>query len=188
MEWNANLVVAWRYFIVFLQTCSCQCSEYFLAVPCVGLWFVFVAFPGHDKFAVVPNYTRICLNQTSEEANFEYLFMFQFCHSSRVRWFVFMLYVPVKKFKFSVFLGCMRGSKNFCRGGGSRPDCKKTALTLFFLSLQLILQFYSGLSMVYFKENYNFPRYRRGSNIFQWVEVQLLPGGGGLNANLYWNL
>ena len=32
-------------------------------------------------------------------------------------------------------------------------------------------QFYSGLSMVYFKENYNFTRFRRG--------VQPIPGGGG---------
>ena len=32
--------------------------------------------------------------------------------------------------------------------------------------------FYSGLSMVYFKENYHFPRFQRGSNIFQGV------GGG----------
>ena len=34
----------------------------------------------------------------------------------------------------------------------------------------------------YFKENYNFPRFQRGSNIFQGV--QLFPGvGGGPNAN-----
>ena len=32
-------------------------------------------------------------------------------------------------------------------------------------SPQLILQFYSGLSMVYFTENCNFPRFQRGSNI-----------------------
>ena len=75
--------------------------------------------------------------------------------------------------------------------GGSRPDCQKTALTFF--SPQLILQFYSGLSMVYFKENYNFPRFQRGSNIFQGGGVQHFPGervhfflggGRGLNANL----
>ena len=35
-----------------------------------------------------------------------------------------------------------------------------------------LLQFYSGFSMVYFKENYNFTRFRGGvSNLFQ--------GGGG---------
>ena len=50
-------------------------------------------------------------------------------------------------------------------GGGSRPDSQKTALTMFLCVLgpQLTLQFYSGLSMVYLKENYNFPRFQRGS-------------------------
>ena len=42
---------------------------------------------------------------------------------------------------------------------------------------QLILQFYSGLSMVIFKENYNFFQDYEGSNIFQ----------GGLYANLHRN-
>ena len=39
-----------------------------------------------------------------------------------------------------------------------------------------LLQFYSGLSMVYFKENYNFTRFRGGggSNLFQ--------GGGGVGG------
>ena len=64
--------------------------------------------------------------------------------------------------------------------GGSTPDCQKAALVkffffFFFLSPKLILQFYSGLSMVYFEEN--FPRFQqfpvgRG--------VQHFPGGGGL--------
>ena len=36
-----------------------------------------------------------------------------------------------------------------------------------------LLQFYSGFSMVYFKENYNFTRFRRGGG------VQPIPGGGG---------
>ena len=36
--------------------------------------------------------------------------------------------------------------------------------------------------MVYFKENYNFLRFQRGTNIFQGG------GGGGPNANLYRNL
>ena len=35
-----------------------------------------------------------------------------------------------------------------------------------------LLQFYSGLSMVYFKENYNFTRFR-------WGGIQPIPGGGG---------
>ena len=56
---------------------------------------------------------------------------------------------------------CMRGSRNFCQGGGggSRPDCQKTA---FFLVINLFYSF----TMVYFKQNYNFPRFQRGSNIF----------------------
>ena len=42
-----------------------------------------------------------------------------------------------------------------------------------------LLQFYSGLSMVYFKEIYNFTRFRGGggSNLFQ--EVKLFPWGRG---------
>ena len=61
----------------------------------------------------------------------------------------------------------------FARGGGSMPDCQKTAPTTFFLSPQLILQFYSGLSMVCFKANYIFSKFQRGSNVFQ--------GGGGVH-------
>ena len=56
-------------------------------------------------------------------------------------------------------------------GGGSRPNCQKTARsTLFsFFLVQLILQFYIGLSIV---ENYNFPGFQRGSNIFQgWSTI-----------------
>ena len=94
----------------------------------------------------------------------------------------------------------MRGSRNFGRGGGggSRPYCQKTDLTAFFFCFvffgpQLILQFYSGLSIVYFKENHSFPRFQRGSNIFQGRGGGLsfsrggptFSRGGGLNANLY---
>ena len=39
--------------------------------------------------------------------------------------------------------------------GGSRSDCQKTALTTFFPSPYRILQFYSGLSMVYFGSNFS---------------------------------
>ena len=56
-------------------------------------------------------------------------------------------------------------------GGASRSNCKKTALTAGFPSPQLILKYYSGLPMVYLKENYNFRRFQRGSNIVR--------GGGG---------
>ena len=77
----------------------------------------------------------------------------------------------------------MQGSRNFARGGGaSRSDCKKTALTAGFPSPQLILKFYSGLSMVYLKENYNFRRFQRGSNIVRGGGgggVILFPVGGG---------
>ena len=75
-------------------------------------------------------------------------------------------------------------------GGGSRHDCQKTALTTFlfcFFSPQLILQFYSGLSMVYLKENIILLGFRGGSTFSRgW-------GGGptfsreGRNANLYRN-
>ena len=49
----------------------------------------------------------------------------------------------------------MRGSWNFCQGGGgSRPDCQKTALMFFcfVFSPQLILQFYRGCPMVISKK------------------------------------
>ena len=44
--------------------------------------------------------------------------------------------------------------------------------TVFCFFCPQILQFYSGLSMVYFKENYNFTRFRG-----EWD--QPIPGGGG---------
>ena len=44
---------------------------------------------------------------------------------------------------------------------------------VFCLFCPQLLQFYSGLSMVYFKENYNFTRFRGGGG------VQPIPGGGG---------
>ena len=43
----------------------------------------------------------------------------------------------------------------------------------FCLFFSQLLQFYSGFSMVYFKENYNFTRFRGGGGI------QPIPGGGG---------
>ena len=64
----------------------------------------------------------------------------------------------------------------------SSSDCKITAMItgvffVCFFSPLLILQFYRGVSNVYFRENYFFPKFQRGSNIFQGV--QLFPGGGG---------
>ena len=41
-----------------------------------------------------------------------------------------------------------------------------------------LLQFYSGLSMVYFKENYNFTRFRGGGG------AQPIPGGRGLGVQM----
>ena len=98
-------------------------------------------------------------------------------------------YVSIKNFLLIIFffflylyLGLYDAQIQEFLPGGSRPDCQKTVLTLlgfffrFFFSYQLILQFYSGLLMIYFKEYYNFPRFQRGptfsrgeggSNIFQ---------------------
>ena len=75
----------------------------------------------------------------------------------------------------------MRGSMNFCQGGGGGgvqarlPENSVDVLTYF----TVIQRGSNGLSMVYFREDYNFPRFQSGSNIFQGVVVQLLPGGGG---------
>ena len=74
----------------------------------------------------------------------------------------------------------MRGSMIFLPGW-SRPDCQKTALSTFFVFFfPQLLQLYSGLSMVYFKENYNFTMFRGGGG-----GVQPIPGAGagGPNAN-----
>ena len=78
-------------------------------------------------------------------------------------------------------------------GGGPGPTARKQLwrcwVFLFcFFSPQLILHFYSGLSMVYFKENYNFPRIQRGSDIFQgWGPTfstgsNSFQGGGGVGG------
>ena len=59
--------------------------------------------------------------------------------------------------------------------GVSRLDCQKTALTtFFFLFCPQLLLFYSGLLMVYFKENYNFTRFRGGGG-----------GGGETVSNIH---
>ena len=51
-------------------------------------------------------------------------------------------------------------------GGGVQVHPQKTSDTFFFFIFnpQLI---YRGGPMVYFKDDYNFPRFQRGSNIFQ---------------------
>ena len=85
----------------------------------------------------------------------------------------------------------------FARGVQVRLPENSSDNVLFLFCPQLLL-FYSGLLMVYFKESYNFTRFRglgrvsnifqEGSNFFQGVGVQMLiletnrtcdfPGGG----------
>ena len=55
---------------------------------------------------------------------------------------------------------CMRGSRYFCQGGGGGPG--PTARKQHFLVINLFYSF----TMVYFKQNYNFPRFQSGSIIF----------------------
>ena len=77
--------------------------------------------------------------------------------------------------------------KEFSPGG--RGGLKENLITFF--RHQLILQFYRGGPMVYFKKNYNFLRFQKGSNTFQGRGVQIFSGGwggGGPNANFYRNL
>ena len=64
----------------------------------------------------------------------------------------------------------MRGSRNFCQGGGRPVLTVKNRSDVCFFSPQLILQFLQRVSNVYFKENYNFPLFQRGGG-------QHLPGG-----------
>ena len=54
---------------------------------------------------------------------------------------------------------------------------------VFCLFCPQLLQFYSGLSMVYFKENYNFKRFRGGggSNLFQEGGVAGCPNANSRN-------
>ena len=85
----------------------------------------------------------------------------------------------------------MRGSRNFCQGCPG-PTARNNALAKFlFLFCPQLLLFYSGLLMVYFKESYNFTRFRgleRVSNIFQEGptfsrgDQTFSRGGGGPNT------
>ena len=68
-------------------------------------------------------------------------------------------------FELTCALACA-GQAIFARGMMRvQVDCQKTALTKFFLVLNLFYSFTEGVQ--YFKENLNFPRFQRGSNIFQ---------------------
>ena len=81
----------------------------------------------------------------------------------------------------------MCGCSNFCQG------LTVNVLTTFFSYIFLALNLF--YRVIYFKENYNFPRFH-GGNIFQvcvcvWGgggSYILLAGGGGPIANSYGNL
>ena len=73
----------------------------------------------------------------------------------------------------------MRGSRNFRQGGGGGgpgPSVIKIPDNVFIVLFLVVLHLFYRMPMVYFKENYNFPR---GSNIFSRGGVQLFLGGGG---------
>ena len=69
----------------------------------------------------------------------------------------------------------MRGSRNFCQGGGggslrARKQPGQRVFLLLSFSPQLILQFTEGVQWFYYRENYTFQRIEG---------VQLIQGGGG---------
>ena len=70
----------------------------------------------------------------------------------------------------------MRGSRNFCHGEGRglqvQPTEKNSDNVFLGISFLQFLQFYYWTPIVYFKENYNFLRFKIGSIIFR---------GGGPN-------
>ena len=77
----------------------------------------------------------------------------------------------------------------FARGVQARLP-ENSSDNVFFLFCPQLLLFYSGLLMVYFKENYNFSRFRGGGGggIFQEDPTfsrgsNFFHGGGGPNAN-----
>ena len=79
----------------------------------------------------------------------------------------------------------MRGSRNFRQGeggGGPGPSAIKIPDNVFIVLFLVVLHLFYRMPMVYFKENYNFPRFQRGSNIFSRGVggVQLFLGGGGV--------
>ena len=73
-------------------------------------------------------------------------------------------------------------------GGGVQARLPENSSDNVFLVLNL---FYIGLSMVYFKENYNFTRFQRGSKIFKGGGGYIFQDGRtfseGLKATLYEN-
>ena len=84
----------------------------------------------------------------------------------------------------------MRGSRNFRQGGGggggggSGPSVIKIPDNVFIVLFLVVLHLFYRIPTVYFKEeNYNFPRFQRGSNSFSrgggGVQLFLWGGGGG---------
>ena len=81
----------------------------------------------------------------------------------------------------SIFQGSMRRSRNFCPwGGGGAVVGQNTVLAYFHFTV-----YRWGVQWFDYRENYIFPRIRRGSNFFQGRGGG--GGGGGPNANFYRN-
>ena len=59
----------------------------------------------------------------------------------------------------------------FVRGGGPGPSVIKIPDNVFLVFSLVLLHLFYRLPMVYFKENYNFPRFQKTPKFF--------PGGGG---------
>ena len=74
-------------------------------------------------------------------------------------------------------------------GGGPGPSVIKIPDNVLIVLFLVVLHLFYRMPMVYFKENYNFPRFQRGPNIFSSGGgggggvggVQLFLGGGGSN-------
>ena len=97
----------------------------------------------------------------------------------------------------------MDGSKNLIQGGwkggggGSRADCQKTALTLFFgayFGPLLILRFTVDNQWFISKKTIVFQGFRGaatfsrgGGQLFPGQGVQLFRGGGGSKCKFLWN-
>ena len=80
----------------------------------------------------------------------------------------------------------MRGSRNFAMGWGVQARLSENSSDNVFFSPQLILQFYSGLSIVYVKENYNFPRFQRGPTFSGGGDPTFSRGGGSNFFQGWW--
>ena len=63
--------------------------------------------------------------------------------------------------------------------GGPGPSVIKIPDNVFIVLFLVVLPLFYRMPMVYFKENYNFPRFQRGSNIFSRGGSTFSRGGGG---------